>query len=152
MMLLLFAPAASAASDLVYVQSDRAPLLSKPVIGSDRLIELKKGMAVTPALEQGIWYKVTVEGKTGWLCRLMTGKTAPLNGRNESSERLKSFAGSARRRPSAFTTTAAARGLVDKRKRFAGKYKLNYSDLERMESIRIADREIREFLHDGGLK
>ncbi len=149
--LILFFPIALAASDLLYVQSARAPLLNKPFVGSEKLVELNKGTAVLHILEKGIWHQVIYKDKTGWVCKFMVGKTPPKDSRNNAAEQLEAFSGNARKRPSAFTTTAAARGLMDKRKRFAGKYKFDFSALEKIESITITDAEVHVFLRNGGL-
>lgn len=147
----VLAPAVLICSDRIYVRSAKAPLLSKPVIGSGALLNLPMGTPVTRLTEKGIWYKVTYKDQTGWLCKLMTGPTPPTPGQARPGGELEKISGRARKRPSAFTTTAAARGLMDKRKRFAGKYKLDFSTLEKIEAMRIADDEINDFLHAGGL-
>lgn len=149
--MVLLTPAVLTASDQIYVRSAKAPLLDKPVIGSDTLINLPRGTPVTRITEKGIWYKVLYKDKTGWLCKLMTGASPPSTTPNESPGELENISGSTRKRPSAFTTTAAARGLMDKRKRFASKYKLDFSSLEKIEAIQIADDEIHDFTRIGGL-
>ena len=55
----------------------------------------------------------------------------------------------ARKRPSAYTTTASARGLKAKRDRFASQYKSDYHALEQMESMAITMEEADKFLTDG---
>lgn len=149
--MILLIPAVVMSSETVYVRSAKAPLLNKPAIGSTTLLNLPRGTPVTHIMEDGIWYKVTYKDQTGWLCKLMTGATPPSSIQGQPGAELEKISGSARKRPSAFTTTAAARGLMDKRKRFASKYKLDFSALEKIEAVKIADDEIDDFLRIGGL-
>jgi hypothetical protein len=79
----------------------------------------------------------------------MARRTPPLDKKDVYGKQLEELADKARRRPSAFTTTAAARGLKEKRRRFADKYQLDYDALEKMESIQISDQEASEFLMRG---
>ena len=149
--MILLTPALLMSSETIYVRSAKAPLLEKPAIGSTILLNLPRGTPVTRILEDGIWYKVTYNDQTGWLCKLMTGSAPPSTVQIQPEAELEKISGSARKRPSAFTTTAAARGLMDKRKRFASKYKLDFSALEKIEAVKIADDDIDDFLRIGGL-
>ena len=149
--MILLTPAVLMSSETIYVRSAKAPLLEKPAIGSTALLNLPRGTPVTRIMEDGIWYKVIYKDQTGWLCKLMTGSTPPSTIQGQPETELEKISGSARKRPSAFTTTAAARGLMDKRKRFASKYKLDFSALEKIEAMEITDDEIQDFLRVGGL-
>jgi len=152
--LIILFPTFSYCFDL-YVHSVKAPLYQTPSIGSKKIIELKKGAKVIGIEEKTSWYKVRYEGKDGWVYKLMVKKTPPLETKGLFT-RLKSLfrrihvlREKSRRRPSSYTTTAAARGLRDKRQRFADKYRLDYEALEKIESIEISDNQALEFLTKG---
>ena len=139
----------------LYVNSFKAPIYKAPFIGSKKIIELKKGTKVTGIEEKSDWYRIRYGGKNGWVYKLMVRKTPPLETKSLFG-RLKTLAHKvrvlrekSRRRPSSYTTTAAARGLRDKRKRFAEKYRLDYDALEKVESIEISNTEALEFLMKG---
>lgn len=147
MALLLAAPWAQAA--VLYVQSIKAPILSAPSFGSSRLAEAAKGDALNEVENKGGWHKVSYKDKTGWVSRLLIG-TKPPAGRisvlEGTSENLET---GARKRASAFTTAAAARGFAEERSRVSDKYKVNFNKVERMEAIKISDEQAMAFLQEG---
>ncbi len=150
----LFLPAFSHASNL-YVHSVKAPIYVAPDISSGRVAVLKKGTKLTWIKEKGYWYKVDYNGKKGWVYKFMVKKGQPISKKSVYS-RLKSLfqkyeaqSDKARRRPSSYTATAAARGLKGKRRRFADKYNLDYISLEKMEAIEVTDDEAIEFITRG---
>ena len=146
--LMILLPATSYSFDL-YVHSVKAPLYQAPSIGSTKLIDLKKGEKIIGIKEKTGWYEVEYKNKRGWIYKLMLRKTPPLDQKDLHDKDIEELAHKARRRSSAFTTTAAARGLKEKRKRFADKYQFDYDSLDKMESIQISDEEANEFLMRG---
>jgi hypothetical protein len=152
--LLMLCPALSYSFDL-YVHSVKAPIYATPSMSSKKLAEIPKGTKLIGTSENPSWYEVQYNDINGWVYKLMVKKSPPLE-KTGIFSRLKSLfhkihtlRGKSRRRPSSFTTTAAARGLRDKRERFSDKYQLAYSSLERLESIEISDNEALEFLTKG---
>ena len=141
-------PASSYSFDL-YVHSIKAPLYEAPSIGSAKVMELQKGQRITGIKEKAGWYEVKYKNKKGWVYKLMARKTPPLDKKDVYGKQIEELGDKARRRPSAFTTTAAARGLKAKRKRFADKYRLDYDALEKVESVVISDEEASKFLMRG---
>jgi len=152
--LIILFPAISYSFDL-YVHSVKAPLYRTPSISSKEIIELKEGTKIIGIEEKANWYKVRYKDKDGWVYKLMVRKTPPLETKNlyvrlrSLFRRIHVLRESSRRRPSSYTTTAAARGLRDKRQRFADKYGHDYDALEKIESIEISDTEALEFLMQG---
>lgn len=146
--LIILFPTISHAFDL-YVHSAKAPLFQAPSIGSKKIIELKKGAKLIGIEERANWYRVEYDNKNAWVYKLMVRKAPPLDRKAVSDKQVEELAYKARRRPSSFATTAAARGLREKRKRFSDKYALDYYALEKMESIKISDDEALEFLMRG---
>lgn len=146
--LLVLLPALSYSFD-VYIHSVKAPLYQTPAIGSVKLTEMKKGEKVLGVNEKPGWYEVIYKGKKGWIHKLMARKKPPLDKKDVYGKQIEELTDKARRRPSAFTTTAAARGLKEKRRRFADKYLLDYDAVEKMESIKISDEEASKFVMEG---
>ncbi len=141
-------PSMADAADL-YVQSVKAPILSAPSLGSPKLAEAKKGEPLKEMEKQGNWYKVSYKDKTGWVSRLLVGQRPPaskvsvLEGAGEKLET------GARKRASAFTTAAAARGFAEERSRVSDKYKVDFARVEHMEAIKVSDEEALAFLQEG---
>ena len=152
--LIMLCPALSFSFDL-YVHSVKAPIYTTPAMSSEKLMEIPKGTKLIGTSENPSWYEVQYKDIHGWVYKLMVKKSPPME-KAGIFYRLKSLfhkihtlRGKSRRRPSSFTTTAAARGLREKRKRFSDKYQLAYSSLERLESIEISENEALEFLTKG---
>jgi len=152
--LIILFPTFSYSFDL-YVHSVKAPIYQEPFISSKKIIELKKGTKVIGIEEKANWYRIRYGGQSVWVYKLMVKKTPPLEtkglfGRLKTlAHKVQALREKSRRRPSSYTTTAAARGLRDKRKRFAEKYRLDYDALEKVESIEISNTEALEFLMKG---
>ena len=143
----LIAPLAQAA--VYYVQSVKAPILSDTSFGSPKLAEASKGEALEEVENKGSWHKVIYNNKTGWVSRLLIGPRPPA-GRVSvlvgTSENLES---GARKRASAFTTAAAARGFAEDRSRVSDKFKTDFRGVERMEATKISDEVAMTFLQEG---
>jgi len=152
--LFILFPTLSYSFDL-YVHSVKAPLYQAPSIGSEKVIELKKGSKIVGVEEKENWCKVRYKNKELWVYKLMVKKTPPLEAKgvftreNLLPQQVRALKEKSRRRPSSFTTTAAARGLRDKRQRFADKYRHDYEAVEKMESTEISDNQALEFLMKG---
>ncbi len=146
--LIILLPTSAYCFDL-YVHSIKAPLYAAPSVGSRKLLQLQRGQKIIGIKENKGWYAVTFGQTQGWIYKLMARKTPPLDSSDLYGKQVDQLADKARRRPSAFTTTAAARGLKEKRKRFASKYTHDYAALEKMESIEISNEEATRFLMEG---
>jgi hypothetical protein len=151
---IMVCPALSYSFDL-YVHSVKAPIYTTPAMSSEKLMEIPKGTKLIGTSENPSWYEVQYKDVHGWVYKLMVKKSPPME-KTGIFSRLKSLfhkihtlRGKSRRRPSSFTTTAAARGLREKRERFSDKYQLAYTSLETLESIEISENEALEFLTKG---
>lgn len=133
----------------IYVQSIKASILSAPSFGSSKLAEATKGDILKEVEQRGSWHKVSYKDKTGWVSRFLVGSKPPagrisvLEGTSENLET------GARKRASAFTTAAAARGFAEDRSRISDKYKVNFVGVARMEAIKVNDDEAMTFLQEG---
>ncbi|MDY7035414.1 MAG: SH3 domain-containing protein [Thermodesulfobacteriota bacterium] len=146
--LMIFFPASSYSFDL-YIHSVKAPLYQSPSIGSQKVTDVQKGEKLIGIQEKRGWYEVIYKNKKGWIYKLMARKIPPFDKKGLHEKDIEELSYKARRRSSAFTTTAAARGLKAKRKRFADKYQLDCDALIKMESIQISDEEANDFLMRG---
>lgn len=141
-------PSMAGTADL-YVQSVKAPILSAPNLGSPKVDEAKKGEQLIEVEKQGNWHKVNYKDKTGWVSKLLVGQRPPagkVSVLESSGEKLET---GARKRASAFTTAAAARGFAEERSRVSDKYKVNFAKVEQMEALRISDEDAMKFLQEG---
>jgi len=133
----------------MYVHSVKAPVYKKPLLNSEKLAELEAGSKLIVSEEKGYWYRITCKEYSGWVFKLMVRDEPPKEYRQIKADQIKALEATARRRPSAYTTTAAARGLTDKRRRFAARYENDYSALEKMEAGRISYDEANRFIKQG---
>ena len=147
---------ANADAYTAYVHSIKATVYKSPSMRSAKLTTLSKGAKLDVKKTKGAWYKVkSNDNKTGWVYKFMV-KKKPVTDSGKLYSKLRSFfykiesiSKKSRRRPSSYTSTAAARGLREKRRHFAEKYNSDYDALEFIESITISDEEAMEFLWKG---
>ncbi len=141
-----------------YVHSTNAAVYKSPSMRSKKITTLEKGIKIEVTKTKGAWYRIkpkTKSGHTGWVYKFLVSKK-PVTKSSKLYSRLKSFfykiesiSKKSRRRPSSYTSTAAARGLREKREHFAKKYKADYKSLEKIEAIEISDKAAMEFLWEG---
>lgn len=143
----LGSPAVSAAFDL-YVYSVKAPLFEEPKVGAQRIAEVRQGEKLVGIGVQESWYRIDHEGRQLWIFSLMVRKTPLPDRKIPSQEEVDQMSQSARTRPSAFTTTAAARGLREKRGKGKEKYRLDYGALKKMESFGVTEGDAIAFMEE----
>ena len=146
--LLLVFPNPARAADL-YIQSIKAPILSEPSLGSQKIAEGTKGEVLKEIEKKGNWYRVDYRGKTGWVSRLLIGNRPPMNKISVLEETGEKLEKGVRKRASAFTTAAAARGLAEDRARLSDKYKVDFKGLEALEAFKVSDEDALSFVHAG---
>lgn len=146
--LLLFVPTSVYAGDL-FVQSVKAPILAAPSMGSPKIIVGVKGDMLKEVEKKDNWYKVNYKDKTGWVSRLLVGPKPPVGKVSLLEETGEKLEKGVRKRASAFTTAAAARGLAEDRARISDKFKVDFLGVETMEALNITDDEVMRFLQEG---
>jgi len=134
-------------SDL-FVQSRTAPVFKKPSLTSMKLMVLAQGTKVTGLKKKGMWQQIQHNKKTGWVYSLMLSKALPQSPLDITSDQVDQMAQSARRRPSSYASAAAARGLVNQRKRLAQKLGYDYAALKKMESYAVDEKETLQFVKE----
>jgi uncharacterized protein YgiM (DUF1202 family) len=136
------------AADL-FVQGVKTKIHAKPTLGSTTVTEVPKGEKLVELEKKGGWFKVSYKDKIGWVSRLVVGPRPPSEAISVFDDSEKDLESGARRRASAFTTGAAARGLTEDRKRLSDQYRVDYGKLEAMEALKISNEEALEFLQEG---
>lgn len=145
---LLAAPIAVFAADL-YVQSVKASILSSPALGSQAVAEARRGEILKELEKLDGWHKVSYKDKTGWVSKLLIGLKPPTGKVSILEETEEKIEKGARKRASAFTTAAAARGLAEQRARISDKFKVDYDGVEKMEKLDIRETEAVDFVSKG---
>ena len=133
-----------------YVRSVRAKIFAKPSFRSNVIDVASRGARLAKLKKQGKWIKVDFRGKTGWVSKYLVSSKPPMK-RVSLLARGESLKKSSRRRASAFTSVAAARGLADYDRARRGRkaYAVDFDALERMESININEDEAVSFIEEG---
>ncbi len=142
------------AAESIYVQSAKAKIYSEPNFKSDVKAEAKRGDSFSLIEKKGRWYKVGLSNDQGWINALVASENPPMNRVKVLTEASKDIGKSSRKRASAITSAAAARGLSDEdRKRLSQEGKANYSSLEKLEAFAsgISEKEVDEFSGAGAL-
>lgn len=140
-------PGAVFCAETVYVQSLKANLQKGPVFNSQVLAKVRKGQRLDVLEKTAGWYKVNYQGEVGWVSRFLVAANPPLERVSVFSDTDRDIEQNARRRASIVTTTAAARGLAsDDRTRVNRRGVANYSDLERIDALKVDDNEAVAFL------
>lgn len=138
------------AGELVYVHSKQAKMLAAPDFNAAPVATLDKGSALEVQGKDGRWLKVSHQQQTGWVPELLVGAKPPLDKISVINEEAPELKESARRRASATTSTAAARGLRnDDRARESDDAVADYSALTEMEGYAVSDEEARKFVDEG---
>lgn len=148
-MLTVFPSAAHAAARalFVYVQSERAELLRSPSMRSAVAAVVSKGERLRVHESTGRWHKVSRAGKFGWVSALVVAPNAPIDKASVFKASTVDISRESRRRSSAVTSAAAARGLTeDDRGRLSKDAKADFNALLRVESMRVSMEEVETFL------
>lgn len=143
----------SAAEESFYVQSARAKVYSEASFSSKVITELTKGTTVSVIAKEGNWAKIVIAGKTGYLSHFLLGKNPPLDKVRLSDDKVSEQKDNPRSRVSQHTTAVAGvRGLAQERRARLGKNeRVNYDALEKVESIKVDDEELKFFMKEGNL-
>ncbi len=145
---LVLVVAPSAAQDY-YVQSNQAPLWRSPSFAAEKMVLIPQGESVNVHEERKGWFLVSYKEQTGWMLKLMLSKQTPAATGALNEDAMRTLDERSRMRPSAFASTAAARGLMNKEDGFGNQLKLNFEAVEVMESYRVSEKEARAFLAEG---
>lgn len=155
--LILIFYATNAFATQLYVKSVRAKILSKPSFRSKIVGIAKRGAIVEEIKRRGKWvevkYKTTKGLRKGWVSKYLVSTKRPMK-RVSLLARGGSLQKTSRRRASAFTSVAAARGLTDYDRARVGRkgYAVDFAALDRMDKINITEDEALKFIEQGVMK
>jgi len=135
-----------ATAETVFISSYQAKVLQKPHFISESVIYLKKGDRVQVIDKKGSWLKIlSNQDKQGWLSRFLVKKTPPNNRVTALNETAKINIQDVRRRTSALTSAAAARGLTFLENAEEDNYQSDVQAVLYMESLIIPPQELNRF-------
>jgi hypothetical protein len=112
--LFLFSSSLSLAhAQTLYISSQQAKVMAEPAFNASLVTTLSLGDEVTQLSQQGAWFEISMsDGSSGWISRFLARDTPPAERVTvlpaDSNVELRDV----RRRTSALTTAAAARGLA----------------------------------------
>ena len=143
------------AAETLYVQSSKAQIMSQPRFDSERLADVKNGDRLR-VLEHGKrWFRVSTDSPNaveGWIAGLHVAEYPPMKRVTVIHEGDVDLEKKARKRASAVTSAASARGLSPmERKRLSEQNRADYHQLGRMEAVAdgITDKEVNAFIEAG---
>lgn len=136
------------AEETLYVQSLKGKLMSEPNFKSEVKLEAKRGDKLNALEKKGSWHRVSAGSVEGWINRLSVSKFPPMNKVKIVKGNIENIDKLARKRSSAITTAAAARGLSDADRRRLGQMsQADFLNLQKLEGLaaRITQEEIENF-------
>lgn len=143
-------PVGAFAADKVYVQSVRANVLSGPAFSAQVLSVAPKGSVMKAEFASGNWYRVTYNGKSGWVSRYQVSSKPPMK-QVSFFDRVGNFfkKDDARRRASRTTVVGAVRGLSEDGENAGQIEAVDYKALEKMNNMSVDEKVVLRFLEDG---
>jgi len=140
----------SAFAGVLYVQSVSTKMMSERSFKSKPITDLKRGDKLESSKSEGGWYKVKSGSFEGWVHRLSVSRNRPMAKISLVTQASPKIGNKARKRASAITSAAAARGLSDSdRKRTSDRDKPEFGKLKNLEDSagEISDSEVVHFIH-----
>lgn len=135
-----------ALAETAYIKARQAKIYIEPSAKSDLVTSAQKGDAVEIIEQQGRWLKVSFDQHHGWVSSMLVGKTPP-GDKVTVLDDADSLEQTARRRSSASTSAAAARGLrSDDRARQSDDEVADFGAVRQMESMGVTEDEAIEFV------
>ena len=137
-----------------YVVSPAAKLLGQPRSSGPVLQKkIKRGTAVKQVGKQGLYLKVRMGSKTGWISKLYVSKFKPRGKIKVSKGLKKSKSVNIRRRASSFSETAAARGhkKSETLRTRGSAHMYDFAGVKWLEEQETTDKDLDTFLKDGNL-
>jgi len=132
----------------IFIFSKDAPVYNKPNGKAELMITMAKGQKVKVLEQKGIWYKIQLNKKTGWISKYLTSTQKP-GKKNITADVMKiNLKKQARKRASAYATAASARALTKKGK-IPEAIDSDIRAIKRMEEFDVTDKEILEFINQG---
>lgn len=144
---LVLLPGIASAKDL-FVQSVKTKIMSEPNFKAQVISTANRGDKLEQVEAKDGWFKVKAGATSGWVNHLAVADSAPLDKVTVVTADAADLQDKSRKRSSAITSAAAARGLSDaERKRMSEVGQADYRAMAQLEELAagISDREIRDF-------
>lgn len=152
-LVIIFAATVVFAADVLYVQSLKAKVMASPGFKSDVKAVVERGTELAVTGKEGDWFHVTTpSGNEGWVNRLTVSENPPLGTVKPVEKETAAVEDQSRRRASAMTSAAAARGLAEKdRKRLSQLGLADYDSLKSLEGFSgtITGDDVEKFVNTG---
>lgn len=149
----LVAGASTSTAETVYVRSKGVQLRSGTNAAATVVKELPLGADLTVLRRQGMWIQVKDKGgATGWVHKLKVSQTKPEQGGGVFEDM--GLGGSSDQYVQEARAGRGVRGLSDLAKEYAKGKKISAQDVkavEWMEGYRTGQREVQQFLKQGGV-
>lgn len=145
LLLLLFSSAALGAGER-YVTSKKASLLAEPKFGAAVVLTLARGTKLVLVDDSADWLLVNAGAARGWVSRLVTSETPPLEKESNLDKLDANLLQNTRRRASDIAAAGATRGLTaSDRGRASKDGAANFEAVRRVESRSIDEQELDRF-------
>lgn len=140
-----------AQEDQMYVQAKMAGVFDAPKVTAKIICELKKGTPITVIEKNVMWYKIVTDKNEGWISKYLVTKTDPNSNQDPVKIKKINLKKHARKRASAYSSASAARGLKDGVS-ITGDVKTDIEAVSKMEERNVSEKEVKEFIKEGGLE
>ena len=145
LLLLLFSSTVFGASER-YITSKKASLLAEPKFGAAVVLTLARGTRLVLVEDSADWLLVNAGDARGWISRLVTSETPPLEKETNLDKLDANLMQNTRRRASEIAAAGATRGLTASDRGRADKDgALNFEALKRIENQSIDEQELDRF-------
>ncbi len=137
----------ASAKDL-FVQSVKAKIMSEPNFKAQVLNTVNRGDKLEQVEEKDGWIKVKTGAASGWINHMAVADNPPMEKVTVITADASDLQEKARKRSSAITSAAAARGLSDaERKRMNEIGQADYRSMAYLEEMsgKISDRDVQDF-------
>lgn len=137
----------------VYVQALKVDLRAEPKTSSASAGVVTRGDVATIQETSGQWVKIKSGKKTGWISRLFIAGHKPVGNADLMRDVKENIVTSTRRRPSSYSVSATARGLMTSERGREGRelYETDGEALDKMEKYSLPRDAVKKFKSSGRL-
>jgi len=125
-------------SQTFFVKSDKGKIFDNPSLKGKEIIIATRGKRVIFIESKGSWFKVKVDNTEGWIFKFFLSKSLEKTKLSLLSKKV-DIRSKARKRASAFTSAASARGLSESNLDL--EYREDFEELEKIEKNQVDEQE-----------
>ncbi|MBI1862326.1 MAG: hypothetical protein HYR96_15535 [Deltaproteobacteria bacterium] len=152
--LLILAPVfATEPPKIVFVQAVHVDLKEEPKASSATVASVNRGEAGQVIETKDIWMKVKMGKRTGWISKLFVTNHKPVGNADLMKDVKQNLATTSRRRPSSYSVSATARGLMTSERGREGRemYETDGEALDKIEKYSLPKDSLKKFKTNGKL-